>query len=140
MTTHMGNQAPILVVEDDRTLSDLITLVLDQLVGCTLVRARSGIEALSLFEIHHPPVIILDILLPQMNGIDFLRELRDRGWLEQTQVIITSALGYREIVQQAMKLGAKDFIVKPFDIQMLVKRVQRALEESGKLSAETPRT
>jgi DNA-binding response OmpR family regulator len=130
----------ILIVDDDPPLTDLITLVLSDLQDCQVVTARSGPEALVLCSSLRPKVMLLDILLPQMNGLDLLREMKSRGLLDKLQVIVISGLGYREVVQQAIQMGAKDFIVKPFDIQVLGARVRKALADARGLSADHAQT
>jgi len=122
----------ILVIEDDLALRELITLVLGRLLPCEIITAENGREALKLFHQHHPRVMVVDILLPQMNGLDMLRQLQQKGDLRQTNVIVISALGYREIVQQAMAAGAHHFIVKPFDVEVLVEHAREALTQAGK--------
>jgi two-component system response regulator (stage 0 sporulation protein A) len=135
-------QAPdtILLVDDDPPLTDLITLVLRDLPNCQVLTARNGPEALVLCSSLRPKVMVLDILLPHMNGLDLLREMKNRGLLEKTQVIVISGLGYREVVTQAIQAGAKDFIVKPFDVQVLGERVRRAFTEAQGLSTGTAET
>jgi DNA-binding response OmpR family regulator len=130
----------ILLIIDDLPLTDLIALVLNGILPCQVVTARNGPEAIVLCNSLRPQVIVLDILLPQMNGLDLLRELKSRGLLEKSQVIVISGLGYREVVQQAIQAGAKDFIVKPFDVEVLGERVRKALEEVRGLSTDGPPT
>lgn len=131
MSNQVVNKADVLIVEDDASMRDFITLALGQRLGLQIISAGDGIEALALFHDHHPQVIVLDILLPQMNGLQFLQQLKDQSALDQTTVIVVSALGYEEVIQQAMEAGASHFIVKPFDIEVLVHRTQQALGESG---------
>ena len=131
MSNHVVNKAAVLIVEDDASMRDFITLALGQRLSLQIISAGDGIEALALFHDHHPQVIVLDILLPQMNGLQFLQQLKDQSALDQTTVIVVSALGYEEVIQQAMEAGASHFIVKPFDIEVLVHRTQQALGESG---------
>lgn len=130
MSNQVVNKAAVLIVEDDASMRDFITLALGQRLGLQIISAGDGIEALALFHDHHPQVIVLDILLPQMNGLQFLQQLKDQSALDQTTVIVVSALGYEEVIQQAMEAGASHFIVKPFDIEVLVHRTQQALGES----------
>ncbi len=121
----------ILIVEDDPPLRDLIYLVTKRVLGYSALTASNGLEALEHFHAAHPQVMVLDILLPQMNGLDVLKQLNAGGDLQNTTVIVISGLGYLEIVQQAISAGARDFIVKPFDVEVLVDRIQQAMEEAG---------
>ena len=123
----MDNPSVVLLVEDDPVMSDLVSLVLDRNMGLQVITATNGQEALSLFQEHQPGIVILDILLPHMNGLELLRRLNEQKDLDRTHVIVTSALGYQEIVKQAVEAGAKDFLVKPFNVEDLVQRVSQAL-------------
>jgi DNA-binding response OmpR family regulator len=102
-------------------------MVLENRLGCSVHTAEDGVQALELAGQHRLDLIVLDILLPFMNGLDFLRQARRQGCLENTAVVIVSALGYREIVQQASEAGARDFLVKPFDVDVLVRRLRALL-------------
>ena len=113
-----------MLVEDDPVLRDLIRLVLNQQPGFKLITANDGVEALEMFPIDKPDVILLDILLPRMNGLELLRRLKEQDMLGETVVLVISALGYQEIIQQVVDSGARDFIVKPFDIRVLVQRLR----------------
>jgi DNA-binding response OmpR family regulator len=70
-----------------------------------------------------------------MNGLDVLRKLKDQGDLEQTGVIVISALGYPEVVRQAAEAGADDFLVKPFDPVLLAERVKSILAPAASMPA-----
>lgn len=120
----MNTEKTLLLVEDEPALRDLIALILEHQVGCRVVTAGDGEEALKTFESVRPQAVVLDILLPYINGLDLLRRLNDQGDLEQTGVIVISALGYPEIVRQAVTAGARDFLVKPFDPELLAERVK----------------
>lgn len=129
-------QATVLVIEDDLAQRDLISLVLSRMFNYKVVCAGNGIDGLALYAELHPSVIILDILLPQMNGLDFLRQLRQENPKSDCAIFVISGLGYREVVQQAIENGARDFMVKPFDIQILAQRVEEAINNL-KLSADS---
>ncbi len=115
----------LLIIEDDPSIRDLMVLVLKRL-KCRIVTANNGMEALARFNECHPKMIITDVLLPRMNGLDLIRQLHDTGALDKTTVLVITAFGYREIVQKAKLAGVKDFLVKPFDVEDLFTRVQRA--------------
>ncbi len=134
-----ASQATVLVIEDDPAQRDLIVLVMSRGLNCKVVSADNGLDGLALFATLHPQVIILDILLPQMNGLDFLRQLRQENPGLECAIFVISGLGYREVVQQAIENGARDFLVKPFDIQILANRVEEALNNFN-LSAKTGKT
>ncbi len=120
----------LLIVEDDPAMRDLLELALKQqfVPPFELKIAQNGLEALDIIQEHPPSLIILDILLPQMNGLQFLAELQNQPtYNDDIRIVIISALGVREVVQQAIQSGANDFLVKPFDMDTLIERVKTVL-------------
>jgi len=115
---------PILIVEDDRVVAELVTLILER-SGFSVSKASRFVEAMSLIESIRPKLVLLDLFLPGWSGLDLLEEMKRSGLLSKTKVLIISALGYREVVQQAIMLGADDFLVKPFDMEMLTDKVKK---------------
>lgn len=116
----------ILIVEDEPDVRNLVVMTLQQ-TDYNIVTATNGVEALKRCEEHTPQLILLDISMPRVNGLDFLHLLKDMDYLSRTQVMMVSALGYREVVEKAMSFGVKDFIVKPFELRDLRDRVERLL-------------
>lgn len=116
----------ILVVEDEPDVRNLVVMTLQQ-TSYNIITATNGVEALKRCEEHAPQLILLDISMPRVNGLDFLHLLKDMDFLSRTKVVMVSALGYREVVEKAMAFGVKDFIVKPFDLHDLLERVERLL-------------
>ncbi|MFS0672533.1 response regulator [Ornithinibacillus sp. 179-J 7C1 HS] len=117
--------ARILIVDDAKfmrtTLQTILTKSNHEIVG----EAENGEEAISLFSEHHPDLIIMDITMPVMNGIDAIREIMK---IDSTAlVIVCSAMGHQKVVVEAIELGAKDFIVKPFDEHRVLETVNRVL-------------
>ncbi len=119
----------ILLLEPDHILRDSIALALKR-NGYLVFIAEDWIDALALCLEHKPQLILMEILLPQMNGLDFLKELKRHEKFKETKTIIITALAYRDILKKAIELGADDFLVKPIDIQMLLTRVCKALPPS----------
>lgn len=120
--------AEILILEPDDALRERMTQSLKGL-GYRVIIASDWMDALSFFQQQRPQLMLLDVVLPQMNGIDLLRYFKTQGWLKETKVILISALGYPEILQKAKTAGAKDFLVKPFEIDEFIGKVQRSLGE-----------
>ena len=124
----MTNQfAPtLLLAENDSPLRDLLRLAFSQ-AGWQVACARDGVEALALARHNRPLVAVLNILLPKVNGLDVMRLLKKQPGCEQVPVILMSELAFRETVQQAIAAGAHDFLVKPFDLQVLLAKAQKAV-------------
>ena len=115
----------ILIVDDEPFNLDLLEQELADR-GCTTERARDGAEALRKHDSMRPDLVLLDHMMPGMSGLDVLRELRAAE--SDVPVIMMTAHGSIELAVQAMKLGAYDFVVKPFEPDHIVLAVQKALD------------
>ena len=120
--------AKILIVDDEPFNLDL----LEQELGehqYTIERAANGNEALKRAESFQPDLILLDYMMPDMNGLDVLKEIRRRG--NDVPVVMVTAYGSIERAVQAVKEGAYDFIPKPFEPEHMILVVQKALERES---------
>jgi len=115
----------ILIVDDEPFNLDLLEQELTDR-GYSIERAGGGAEALGKFESFRPDLILLDYQMPDMNGVDVLKELRNRG--NESPVVMITAYGTIERAVQAMREGAYDFIPKPFEPDHLTFVVRKALE------------
>lgn len=128
---HMDNSsATVLILEPDHTQRDLMALALRH-HHFQVVLAMDWMDALALLQQRRPEVMLLAGLLPQINGIDFLRYCKSQGWIEHTSVILITALEYREIVHKAKAAGAADVLVKPVVVNTLIQKVQKYLDSNG---------
>jgi DNA-binding response OmpR family regulator len=118
----------LLLAEDNAALRDLLALALTQ-AGWQVVCAPDGVAALEMARRWQPQVMLLDILLPKINGLDILRMLKKQEGFEHLPIIVMSELAFRETVEQAIGAGAQAFIVKPFAVQEVVDKVQLAREQ-----------
>jgi DNA-binding NtrC family response regulator len=115
----------ILVVDDDADIREVVKDRLESL-GHRVVTATSGGEGLDALERHNPHLILLDVEMPDMNGIEVLKQIRSRG--HDTTAVMITAYGTIERAVQAMKEGAYDFIPKPFEPDHIALIVDKALE------------
>jgi DNA-binding NtrC family response regulator len=115
----------ILVVDDDATARRMLDVRMRAL-GCQVAMAGTGREALAAIEHDLPAVVLLDLQMPEMDGMEVLRTLNREG--VDVPTIVVTAHGTIETAVEAMKEGAVDFILKPFDPQYLEIAVRRALE------------
>lgn len=115
----------ILVVDDEEDLRRLLSDGL-RLEGYQVAVASSGREALALVEQEPPDLIILDLSMPEMNGIETLKRMRERG--VTAKVVILTAYGTAEQVREAVALGVREFIGKPFDLDRLVRIVAEEVQ------------
>ena len=89
--------------------------------GFQVVAARSGHEALALVELEPPDLIVLDLVMQEMDGLEILRRLRKRA--EAVKVVVLTAHGTAQRVREAMALGVREFLGKPFDLNRLLRIV-----------------
>ena len=116
----------ILVIEDEKSISHFISTVLNN-NGYEAMQARSGSEALSMISSHCPDLIILDLGLPDMDGMDILRQLRTWSSLP---VVVVSARSHERDKVQALDMGADDYLTKPFGTDELLARVRTAIRHT----------
>jgi DNA-binding response OmpR family regulator len=115
----------VLVVEDDSMISKLLSIVLEH-HGFEVRVADDYASAVEGLEQEHPSLILLDLMLPDGNGLDLLKWLRDdKG--DAVPVVVLTAFRQEDKALRAFELGANDFISKPFRPRELVARVQRVL-------------
>lgn len=116
----------VLIVEHDRLVRDLMSLALER-VGLRPICVDSSTEALEASRNHKPELVLLDIPIPHTNGLDLIRQFCESSESKRTPVIVISSLGFGEIVKEAIAAGAKDFIIKPFDVNTFIQRVLKIL-------------
>ena len=105
----------ILHVEDDKVIQMISLVCLEKLGGFTVAQACTGKEALEIAVGFMPDLLLLDVMMPEMNGPELLLELRKLKETAQTPVIFMTAKAQAHEVQQLRDLGALDVIIKPFD-------------------------
>ncbi|MEN9558705.1 MAG: hypothetical protein RL141_1074 [Candidatus Parcubacteria bacterium] len=116
-------QKTILVVEDDQALQEALKLKLVQ-AGFAVTTAGSGEEALEAVKKQRPTLISLDILLPRMNGLEFLQIIRKDPALSDVPVVVLSVSAGMEKIKQAFGLNVTDYLIKSeYGIEELVKRL-----------------
>lgn len=122
----------ILVVEDDDGIAEFETLELEH-EGFEIKRAVNGRKALELFESFAPDVILLDVMLPELSGLEVLRRIRKTS---SVPVIMVSARGETYDKVNGLDAGADDYIAKPFEIEELLARLRAVIRRSDKSNAE----
>src|SRR3989344_4747068 len=121
-----GGQS-VLVVEDDKFLRDLITQKL-KLEGFTVFEAITGSEAVRVAEENQPKIVLLDLILPGLDGFEVLKRLKEKQLTAPIPVIILSNLGQREDVERGLRLGAVDFMIKAhFTPGEIVEKIKETL-------------
>jgi CheY-like chemotaxis protein len=116
----------VLVIDDNAAFATLVTTVLESL-GCQVERAASGVEGLGKVASRPPALILLDLHMPEMDGIGVLKRLRGRPPFDKIPVIVLTARQAIDDVTMACRLGATDYMTKPLDPANLVAKVLRQL-------------
>lgn len=123
----------ILVVDDEVEVLKILEKVLTE-NGYNVLKAQNGTEALRIARKNNIKLALLDIKLPKMNGIELLGRFKKIN--PDLIVIMITAFGTLKTAIEAMKLGAYDYITKPFDLTFIVSIVEQALEERGATSLQ----
>ena len=123
----MSQKQRILVCDDDEMLVDLLVYRLESR-GFAVLVARDGGQALALAESDRPDAIVLDAMMPVMNGEQVLREFRSREANRSIPVIMLTARRQERDIVGALELGADDYLIKPFIPDELITRLKRLLE------------
>ena len=127
----------LMVVDDESEICDFLKLFFEDR-GFQVTVAYSGIKALEVLERVKPHVILLDIHMPGMDGLSALREIKKR--LPDCKVIMVTALETRDKIEEAMRLGADNYITKPLSLEYLERDVRdkvALLAKSGKIINES---
>jgi two-component system, chemotaxis family, chemotaxis protein CheY len=119
----VGVQKRVLVVDDDASIRELLSTALAD-DGYEVVPASNGQDALSVCERWRPDVIVLDLMMPVMDGWTFAKRLREKK--HQIPIVVLSAAN--DLMRHAASLGAADVVGKPFDLDQLLPKVARAAE------------
>ena len=117
----------ILVADDDLNICELLRLYLEK-EGFEVVMAHDGEEAVAKFEIEKPSLILLDIMMPKLDGWQVCRQIRQKS---DCPIIMLTAKGETFDKVLGLELGADDYVVKPFDTKEIVARIKAVLRRSG---------
>jgi CheY-like chemotaxis protein len=123
--TDVENAPLILVAEDEDNNFELVKVVLSK--RYRLLRAHNGIEAVTICEDEHPDLILMDIRMPDMNGLDATRIIKEVN--HDVPVIALSAYAFDENIKEAKEAGCNDFIAKPFRVENLLDMIQKYLKK-----------
>ena len=122
-------QTTIVVIEDEKDIRELITFNLKQ-YGYNVITSINGEEGLRYSYLHNPDLILLDIMLPGINGFQFCSTIRKSKNLKDIPVIIITALGDEKNIVKGLEKGADDYITKPFSNKILLARIKNVLKRN----------
>ncbi len=118
---------PVLVVDDEPHLCRLVRMVLED-AGYEVREAGSAPEALRLIREEPPALLLLDLMMPGRSGLDLLGEIRQQPATADLPVVVVTAVGVRQDLDQAATLGARATLAKPFSRAQLLQAVRQALQ------------
>jgi two-component system chemotaxis response regulator CheY len=116
----------VLVCDDAIFMRTMISDILTQAGYEVIGEAETGTQAVERFKELHPDLVTMDIVMPDMGGIDAVREIMKIA--PNAKILMCSAMGQQALVVEAIQAGAKDFVVKPFQPSRVLEAVQRVLE------------
>lgn len=124
----------ILVADDEEKLRDMVCDYLEA-VGYTTVQAKDGVEAVKLASLEKPDLIVMDIMMPGLDGIDSTRRIREKS---NVPIIILTAKAQEADKLIGLEMGADDYVVKPFSLKELVARIRAQLRRSDFFKQDIP--
>ena len=126
------NETTILVIEDDKSIQNFMKISL-KTRGYAYILADNGLSGISLFYADHPDLILLDLGLPDIDGMEVLRQILQKS---DVPIIVVSARGQEREKISALDQGADDYVTKPFSAEELLARIRVALRKSNQIPEE----
>ena len=127
------DQTTILVIEDENDIRDIITFNLKS-YGYNVITSINGEEGLENTKLHNPDLILLDIMLPGINGFQFCSSIRKSKDFKNIPIIIITALGQEKNIVKGLEKGAVDYITKPFSNKVLLARIKNVLKRNNRFT------
>ncbi|EGW38115.1 MULTISPECIES: sporulation transcription factor Spo0A [unclassified Desulfosporosinus] len=126
----MGKKIKIIVADDNRNLCQMLQNYLQEQEDLIIVGvANNGLEAWELIQTQEPDLIILDLVMPNLDGLGVLERINNRTTMTRPKIIMLTAFGQESLTHQAMMLGVDYFILKPFDLDILSKRIRTLTQD-----------
>lgn len=126
----------ILIIEDDNDIRELVRHNLSK-EGYEIAATPEGERGLNMVETAHYDLVILDLMLPGMHGLEVCRRIRANASLRKTGILIVTAKDEEADIVSGLELGADDYLVKPFSVRVLLARVRAVLRRAGETDVQT---
>ena len=123
----MLSSKTVLVVDDEPDNRDIMQVIVEEIVGCQTMLARDGQEALAAVSQRKPDLILLDLMLPKVDGFQVMTKLREDPETRNIPIIAITAMAQPKDKERAVAAGAVDFIDKPFDLDEVAQKIRSAL-------------
>lgn len=135
----MGKKIKIVVADDNRNLCQMLQDYLHSLEDLQVVGlAYNGVEAWDMIQAQEPDLVILDLVMPSLDGLGVLERINARSTAPRPKIIMLTAFGQESLTHQAMMLGVDYFILKPFDLEVLGKRIKSLTQDNAIPSTPVP--
>ena len=122
----MKDKITVLIADDNQEFSNTLAKYLEAQDDMEVIGiAKDGKEAVNMMKNTMPDIALLDVIMPHLDGLGVLEGISDENTLKKPICIMLSAVGQDEITKRAISLGAKYYVVKPFDIELLIKRIRQ---------------
>lgn len=118
--------AKIMIVDDAAFMRMMIKNTLTKNGFSDFVEAQDGAEAVEKYDAEHPDMVFMDITMPNMDGLQALKKIKEGN--PDARIVMCTAMGQQSMVVEAIKYGAKDFIVKPFNAERIVEAANQILK------------
>jgi len=118
--TNMDTSKKILIVDDSAFMRKVLRDIFESAGYTNFLEAGNGKEAVEQWKKERPDAVFLDIIMPEMNGMDVLKEIGS-----EAKVVVVSAVGQKEMIAEARSLGALDYVVKPFDRDQVLEKLEK---------------
>ncbi|MBZ0278606.1 MAG: response regulator [Anaerolineae bacterium] len=126
----------ILVVDDDSDLQNLVKVLLER-IGLEAIPARTVAEAVAILRVKPlPDLVLLDLMLPDVSGMELLRQMRAKSFFDNLPVVILSALADPDQIREGLETGADRYLTKPYIAHNLTKTVNDVLRQGRRKVAE----
>ena len=122
----MKEKITVLIADDNQDFSRTLSAYLEAQDDMEVIgRARDGLEAVEMIKNTTPDVVLLDVIMPHLDGLGVIESINEINREKKPMFIMLSAVGQDKVTQQAINSGAEYYVVKPFDIELLIKRIRR---------------
>lgn len=118
----------ILIVDDSMFMRSILKNILEKEKYQIIGEANNGNECIEKYKELKPDLITIDMIMPEMNGIDTVRKLMQIN--SKIKVIMVSAMGQQVLIEEALKAGAKNFIIKPFQPEKVIETIKQVLQDN----------
>ncbi len=116
----------VLLVDDEETIRTMLKMVLE-LTGFKVLEAADGIQAIEQVETHNPDIMVLDVMMPRMDGFAVCRQLRSKSETENLPIIMFSGKAQEEAIREGMNAGATHYLVKPASPTEIIALIKKYL-------------